>query len=82
MPTERSIAEDALREELNHGKFGFLRRRKRLSRCYHLLRAEGIARRRARRIVKGVAVAARNLRGAKELKEREVHTALDLILKA
>ncbi|MCA1810447.1 MAG: hypothetical protein LC623_00345 [Halobacteriales archaeon] len=80
MASERSLVETALREEIRHGALGFLRRRKRLSRCYHLLRAEGVSRSRARKLAKGVRVAARRLRGAKELKEREVKTALDLIL--
>lgn len=80
MPSERGIVEAALRHEIGAGRLGFLGRRKRLSRCYHLLRAEGVARRRARRLAKGVKVAARRLRGARELKEREIATALDLIL--
>jgi hypothetical protein len=80
MGKERSIVETALREELQHGRFSLLGRRRRLSRCYHLLRAEGVPRRRARKLVRGVKVAARRLHGAKELKEREISTALDLIL--
>jgi hypothetical protein len=80
MASERGIVETALRQEMGHGRFSFLGRRKRLARCYHLLRAEGVSRSRARKLVKGVRVAARRLRGAKELKEREVKTALDLIL--
>jgi hypothetical protein len=78
--SERSILETALREEIGAGRFALLRRRKRLSRCYHLLRAEGVSARRARHLAKGVKVAGRRLRGAKELKEREISTALDLIL--
>jgi hypothetical protein len=80
MASERGIVETALREEMGHSRLAFLGRRKRMSRCYHLLRAEGVSSRRARKLVKGVKVAARRLHGAKELKEREVSTALDLIL--
>ncbi|MEA3144570.1 MAG: hypothetical protein QOG31_1894 [Thermoplasmata archaeon] len=80
MASERGIVESALRTEMSQGRFSILGRRKRLSRCYHLLRAEGVSRSRARKLTRGVKVAARRLRGAKELKEREVSTALDLIL--
>ena len=80
MASERGIVETSLRSEMGHGRFSLLGRRKRLSRCYHLLRAEGVSRSRARKLTRGVKVAARRLRGAKELKEREVATALDLIL--
>jgi len=79
MSSERGILESALRGEIGTSRFGFIGRRKRLSRCYHLLRAEGIKMGRARKLVKGVRVAAKRLRRAKELKEREISTALDLI---
>lgn len=80
MASERGLVEEALRKEIGASRFGLLGRRKRLSRCYHLLRAEGVSRSRARKLVKGLRVAARRLRGARELKEREIETALDLIL--
>ena len=80
MASERSILESALRDEVGTSRFAFLGRRKRRSRCYHLLRADGVSRKRANHLVKGLRVAARRLRGAKELKEREIGTALDLIL--
>jgi hypothetical protein len=79
LASERGILETALRDEIHSGRFGFLGRRKRLARCYHLLRAEGIPAKRCRKMVRGVKLAGRRLRGAKELKDREIGTALDLI---
>ncbi|HUR61933.1 MAG TPA: hypothetical protein VM286_06165 [Candidatus Thermoplasmatota archaeon] len=80
MASERSILESSLRDELGTGRLDFLGRRRRRARCYHLLRAEGVSRKRASHLVKGLKVAAKRLQAARELKEREIGTALDLIL--
>jgi hypothetical protein len=79
--TIRAIVDKTLREELAAGRLAILGRRKRMARAYHLLRAEGVKRTKAWRMTRGVRLAARRLRRAQpDLKERELATAVDLIL--